>query len=367
MKVEVKKEVLSTPTVSIIIPLYNQERYFRDCLNSIARQTYQNLEIIIVNDGSSDRSPLIARDWALRDHRFKVIDKENEGTAFARRDGYLAATGDFISFLDSDDMLPQNAIEIMVKGILENDVDLFWGSYCYKVGCFVSSHKDKVCSFPVNKRICQPELFDKYYIAFFHTGKIFPVMIGAKIYRKRIVDEAYRETGLFSKEVSLMGEDLYFNMKLFPFLRSMYRTDKIVYIYRHGGGTFGFNRNFPQVFKLSDIRLDLLDEFNYTKGYEPLFEEYVAFLYHHAAQLIHFKKADRKEIEDFYKFEIEHRRLVPRLKEYYAHHEPSTSIDLLIKQDYEGMYNCACRLRKSTVLTPRYRIVKFLVDMLSKV
>ena len=364
---EVKKEVLSTPTVSIIIPLYNQERYFRDCLNSIARQTYQNLEIIIVNDGSTDNSPQMAKDWAAKDHRVKVIDKLNEGLAFARRDGYLAATGEFITFLDSDDMLSKNAIEFLVTGLLENEVDLYMGSYSNKVGCFVSTHKDRACSFPVNQIISQPELFDKYYQAFFCTGSIIPVMVWAKLYRKSVVDKAYHNTELYSRDIPFMGEDLYFNMKLFPFLRSMYRTDKIVYIYRHGGGTFGFNRNFPQVFKLSDIRLDLLDEFNYTKGYEPLFEEYVAYLYHHAAQLIHFKKADRKEIEDFYKFEIEHRRLVPRLKEYYAHHEPSTSIDLLIKKDYEGMYNCACRLRKSTVLTPRYRIVKFLVDMLSKV
>ena len=360
-----KKELLLKPTVSIIIPLFNQKRYFRDCLNSVSSQTYKNLEIIIVNDGSTDSSPQMAKDWAAKDHRVKVIDKLNEGLAFARRDGYLAATGEFITFLDSDDMLSKNAIEILVTGLLENEVDMYMGSYSNKVGFFVSTHRDRACTFPVNQIISQPELFDNYYQAFFCTGSIFPVMVWAKLYRKSVVDKAYHNTELYSRDIPFMGEDLYFNMKLFPFLRSMCRTDRTVYIYRQGGGTFGLNRNFPQIFKLSDIRLDLLDEFNYTKGYDPLFEEYVAFLYHHASRLIHYSKADKFEVIAFYKSIIEQSRLVPRLMEYYVNHEPSTNVEFLLKLDYDGMYGCACRLRESTLLSAKYRIVKFLVDFFS--
>lgn len=108
---------MSQPLVSILIPLYNQERYFKACIRSVERQTYKNLEIIVVNDGSTDRSPQMAHDWAARDSRVKVIDKQNEGTSYARRDGYLHSTGKYITFVDNDDLLPKDAVELMVDCI----------------------------------------------------------------------------------------------------------------------------------------------------------------------------------------------------------------------------------------------------------
>ena len=90
----------SQPLVSIIVSLYNQEKYLGACLRSVCRQTYKNLEIIIVNDGSTDRSLQIANDLASRDQRVRIVNKHNEGLSYARRDGLLAATGDFVSFLD---------------------------------------------------------------------------------------------------------------------------------------------------------------------------------------------------------------------------------------------------------------------------
>ena len=91
--------------VSVLIPLYNQERYFKACMRSVEAQTYKNLEIIIVNDGSTDRSPQMAKDWATRDSRVLVLDKQNEGLSFARRDGYKIASGEYVVFVDSDDKL----------------------------------------------------------------------------------------------------------------------------------------------------------------------------------------------------------------------------------------------------------------------
>jgi len=115
---------INNPKVSILVPLYNQERYIDACLSSIYNQTYKNLEIVIVNDGSTDRSPLMAKEWASRDSRIKVVDKQNEGLTYARRDGYREATGDYIAFVDSDDMLTTRAIEILVHHMLDKNVDL---------------------------------------------------------------------------------------------------------------------------------------------------------------------------------------------------------------------------------------------------
>ena len=100
------------PLVSVLIPLFNQERYFDSCLRSVCCQTYQNLEIIVVNDGSTDNSPDIVKLWAVDDNRIRYVSKDNEGLAIARMESYRLATGEFIAFVDSDDYLPKNAIEV---------------------------------------------------------------------------------------------------------------------------------------------------------------------------------------------------------------------------------------------------------------
>ena len=216
-----------TPIVSIIVPLYNQERYLNRCIQSICAQTYKSLEIFIINDGSNDNSLSIAKQWAAKDDRIQVIDKRNEGTIRARMDGLKLATGDFISFVDSDDTLPENAISILLDIAVKHDVDLVIGALIKTLGFFRKSKDDynRLFSFPMNQPVRTPELFDKYYLGFFQNN-IFPATMCARLYRKSVLDEAMSRTELHSDVVNLMGEDQYFNMQLFPYLKSMYRTDK---------------------------------------------------------------------------------------------------------------------------------------------
>ena len=96
--------------VSVIVPVYNVEKYIRQCLESIINQTYKNLEIIVVNDGTKDNSMKIVEEY-LSDERIKVINKENGGIASARNRGIDEATGEYISFVDSDDWLELNTYE----------------------------------------------------------------------------------------------------------------------------------------------------------------------------------------------------------------------------------------------------------------
>lgn len=100
------------PAVSVIIPVYNVERYLRRCLDSVLAQTFQNWEAICVNDGSPDNSAAILAEYSARDGRFKVVDKENGGLSDARNAGMGVATGEYVLFLDSDDFIHPQTIEI---------------------------------------------------------------------------------------------------------------------------------------------------------------------------------------------------------------------------------------------------------------
>ncbi|MCI5923484.1 MAG: glycosyltransferase family 2 protein [Oscillospiraceae bacterium] len=108
------------PLISVIIPVYNVESYLEVCIASIVNQTYENLEIILVDDGSPDRCPEICDDWAKRDDRIQVIHKENGGLASARNAGMDICTGEYISFVDSDDWLEKNAYENLLEYFDEN-------------------------------------------------------------------------------------------------------------------------------------------------------------------------------------------------------------------------------------------------------
>ena len=351
------------PLVSILIPLYNQVKYFPACIKSVCRQTYTNLEIIVVNDGSTDCSPQLAYDWAAYDSRVRVIDKENEGLAFARRDGYLAATGEYVFFLDSDDKLPPRAIELLMNAIQKSRADIVMGLYDYLAGIITTHRKvDRACPFPFSHLVTQPELFENYYENFFSTRNLFPVMACGKFYRKEVIDRAYANTELYSPDVQFMGEDLYFNMKLFPYVNSMYRIDESVYKYRYGGGTFGYNKNLPQILSICDKQLDLLDQFSYERGYGPLFGFYVSYVYNHAAQLIYFNKADKQGVIDFFINEIDTRYLMPYLEDYFSKKTNiAKGIRLMLDRDFEGMYYHASERAQEEYGSLNFKAVKFVI------
>lgn len=103
------------PLVSIIIPLYNVEQFLRCCLDSVVFQTYENLEIILMDDGSTDESGKICDEYANRDNRIKVFHQKNGGQALARNNALRYVHGDFIIYIDSDDIITDNHVEHLVK------------------------------------------------------------------------------------------------------------------------------------------------------------------------------------------------------------------------------------------------------------
>ena len=101
--------------VSVVVPVYKVEKYINKCIDSIINQTYKNLEIILVDDGSPDRCPQICDEYAKKDNRIKVIHKKNSGLGAARNTGIDAAKGEYIGFVDSDDWIMPNMYEEMVN------------------------------------------------------------------------------------------------------------------------------------------------------------------------------------------------------------------------------------------------------------
>ena len=108
------------PLISIIVPIYKVEPYLRRCLDSIVSQTYTNLEIILVDDGSPDDCPQICDEYAAKDIRITVIHKDNGGLSDARNAGTLIAKGNYIYYIDSDDELPPDTISVMINQLKKN-------------------------------------------------------------------------------------------------------------------------------------------------------------------------------------------------------------------------------------------------------
>ncbi len=353
-----------SPLVSVVVPLYNQKRYLLPCISSIIKQTYRNLEIIIVNDGSTDDSLNRAKAIAKTDDRIFVYDKQNEGTSYARRDGYLRSNGKYIMFVDDDDLLPSSAVQTMVEQMEGKNLDMIIGRVARKLGPLVKSNAPG--SFPVDEVVTNPELFNNYYIGFFQNT-VFPINIWGRIYRKSIVDHAYKETELFSSQMPCMAGDEYFNLKLFPYLKSMYQTSELVYIYRLGGAVDHYNRFFPETFVLTDIRLALLDDYGYQKGYRPLYIEYINMVYYHAMQILQYKQGDKDDVISFYKKELSTRNVVPRLIDHFANNPTlDDGTRLLVERNYEGMFDYAKMLLRNRKSSIKYKFRTCILKIIEK-
>ncbi|WP_407441616.1 glycosyltransferase family 2 protein [Fibrobacter sp.] len=112
------------PKISIVIPVYNSAKYLRECLDSICRQSFTEWEVVAVDDGSSDESPKILDEYAAADARIRVVHKANGGVSAARNDGLDAAVGEYVLFVDSDDWLDDEALEVMIGASENSDADM---------------------------------------------------------------------------------------------------------------------------------------------------------------------------------------------------------------------------------------------------
>lgn len=123
---------MNSELISIIVPIYNVEKYLRQCLDNIAAQTYQNFECLLINDGSPDNSADICREYVEKDSRFKYFEKENGGLSDARNYGIRQSKGSYLTFVDSDDWLEHDALARLYDALKKENADISIGRYnCY--------------------------------------------------------------------------------------------------------------------------------------------------------------------------------------------------------------------------------------------
>ena len=113
--------------VTIVIPVYNSEKYLDDCIESVVNQSYKNIEILLINDGSTDNSKKICEKWSIIDKRIKIYNKKNSGAAESRNVGIEHSKGDYITFIDSDDYIETDLIEKCVKSIFTKNTIVMYG------------------------------------------------------------------------------------------------------------------------------------------------------------------------------------------------------------------------------------------------
>ena len=110
--------------ISVIVPVYNVEKYLEECLDSIQCQTYKNIEVLLVNDGSTDNSEEICERFCRQDSRFHLINQENKGLSGARNRGMSESKGEFITFVDSDDVIKEDMLEQLMEQVTSEEIDI---------------------------------------------------------------------------------------------------------------------------------------------------------------------------------------------------------------------------------------------------
>ena len=167
------------PLISVIIPIYKVEKYLDKCVESVVNQTYKNLEIILVDDGSPDNCPKMCDEWANKDNRIKVIHKKNGGLSDARNAGIDIAKGEYLTFIDSDDYVELNYVEFLYNLVKDNGAELSMGKQYVR-------YPDKTINTGTNELyvLNSHDTLEKILYS-----EDFDVSAWAKLYKKELFDE----------------------------------------------------------------------------------------------------------------------------------------------------------------------------------
>ena len=203
--------------ISVIVPVYNVEQYLERCVDSIINQTYTNLEIILVNDGSTDNSGKLCDELAKKDERIRVIHKENGGLSDARNRGIDEAESDLVGFIDSDDYIDSDMYEVLLKNLNNTDADL---SMCALYDVYNNTPEAQV----TNKETW--ELNSEQAIKMVMEAKILSVTAVNKLYRKSLFTD-------LKFEVGKIAEDAFIMIKLLDKCEKIVATNEKKYYYVH--------------------------------------------------------------------------------------------------------------------------------------
>ena len=219
-----KERGLMTEKITVIVPVYNVENYLNKCLDSIITQTYKNIEIIVVNDGSTDASGEICKEFAEIDHRIIYIEQENAGLSAVRNTGLEIMSGDYVTFVDSDDWIEQDYLETLYKKIVEYQADIAVGNY------YSFNESEGMFYFHI--------LGDSYYEKVYDNVSIFENLYDSQEMKSFALISAWGKlykAGLFEQlrfDIGKLGEDCYLNQKIYLLAEKIVYIHKGIYSYR---------------------------------------------------------------------------------------------------------------------------------------
>ncbi len=221
--------------VSIIVPVFNVEKYVQECLESVAAQTYTAFEVIIIDDGSTDSSGRICEDFCEQDKRFRVIRQDNQGLGMARNTGLRHSTGEYILFLDSDDILLPDAVETAYKAMASGPFDLVVTGFARTddSGRVIDAPSESEIQTEVSgEEAARKMLFGTQYERFCYT------FAWGKLYKRSLLTDM--EFGVF-----FSGEDANFIFRIYQRANSISYISKVTTLWRQrlGSITHDVNRH----------------------------------------------------------------------------------------------------------------------------
>lgn len=233
--------------ISIVVPIYNAEKYLSECIKSILCQTYKNIQLILINDGSTDNSLDICNYYKAIDNRILVIDKPNEGISATRNLGIKLAEGEYIGFVDSDDYIEENMYEVLLNQI-ENDKSQVCAMTSYTINSF-----EKYKSTYKNNIISGNEALKHLLLL------RFPTSLWAYLYLKNVIKNCY-----LNDEIHFF-EDFELNYRVLSISNTVSICDQKLYNYRSNEGSINrqeVNDKRPTCLKIYDIIIKNLDDKN---------------------------------------------------------------------------------------------------------
>ena len=272
---------MNSPLISIIVPVYQVEKYLEKCINSIINQTYKNLEIILVDDGSTDNCPAICDRFQVEDSRIKVIHQENGGLSHARNVGLEISTGDFIGFVDSDDWIEPNMYELLMSALQETQADI---AVCNRQYEFEDSESIPINVKPINRKLYTNKEALRMIIK---GGSIIRNAVWDKLFRKNIIQNIRFPKGKIFED-SLWTPQIIGNAKSiicidYPLYHYLQRSESLTHyekliakrwfdrIEMFKQRTIYFHKYYPSVDKLATLKFQ-----------DFCFHEYIKFaLYNH--------------------------------------------------------------------------------------
>lgn len=271
--------------ISVIVPVFNVEPYIEQCIKSIVDQTYKKIEIILVDDGSSDQGGAICDCWAASDDRIRVIHQDNQGLSAARNAGLAISKGEYISFIDSDDWIEMDMLEVLHERITDSESDI--------VICGVMVEYESGSS---SKEFNKDEIF---------TSKeaLISLLSGSEV-KDQVWDKLYRRSAIGTVQfpIGKFHEDLYWSYQVIVNVDRISLVSKSFYHYRQRSTSImgmGYSIRRLDAMEAKKERFEFFEQYDNELALLAYSDCLLSCFYHYQKSLIHLCGTERKEATQF--------------------------------------------------------------------